>query len=116
MRKRPKLRANPIGQIPTVSDRAVDAVLYGRRGRGGVVSVARQLVEVIDSDACASITVAPSTRLALVEVVVELWEIGPNGGDRVTKRLDLDPADALELARALRQAAKTAQREQEEDE
>ena len=80
------------------------------------MSVARQLVEVIDSDACASITIAPSTRLALVEVVVELWEIGPNGGDRVTKRLDLDPADALELARALRQAAKTAQREQEEHE
>jgi hypothetical protein len=78
------------------------------------VSVARRLVEVIDSDACASITVAPSTRLALVEVVLELWEVGPNGGDRVTKRLDLDPEDALALATALRRAAKAAGEEREE--
>ena len=84
-----------------------------REGRGEAVSLARSLVEVIDSDACASITVAPSTRLSLVEVTVELWEVGPNGADRVTKRLDLDPEDALELARALRQAAKLAAAERE---
>jgi hypothetical protein len=80
------------------------------------MSVSRKLLEVIDSDACASITVAPSTRLALVEVVVELWEIGPNGGDRVTKRLDLDPECAMALAGALRRAAKAAGEEREEHE
>jgi hypothetical protein len=72
------------------------------------MSVSRKLVEVIDSDACASITVGPSKRWRVVEVVLELWEVGPNGGDRITKRLDLDWDDALALATALRRFASDA--------
>jgi hypothetical protein len=71
------------------------------------MSIKRTLVEVIDSDHCASVRVSTVARFGTVEIELEAWEVSPIDG-RVRARLELDASHAHALANALRIAAASA--------
>ena len=71
------------------------------------MSIKRTLVEVIDSDHCASVRVCTVARFGTVEIELEVWEVSPEDG-RVRARLELDASHAHALANALRVAAASA--------